>query len=93
MDHRLFGTMTTVSLPVFETDALFFIGDCQALQGDGEIGRTGFETTFEVTMRLCIVKEAKITWPRGETSTDIFTIGNARPLEQALQHATTEMLE
>ena len=44
-------------------------------------------------MRLSVVKEAKITWPRGETSTDILTIGNARPLDQALQHATTEMLE
>ena len=29
---------------------------------------------------------------RGETATDIFTVGNARPLDQALQHATTEML-
>jgi acetamidase/formamidase len=33
----------------------------------------------------------EVTWPRGETSDDIFTIGNARPLDQALQHATTEM--
>ena len=30
--------------------------------------------------------------PRGETARDIFVIGNARPLDQALQHATTEML-
>jgi hypothetical protein len=30
-------------------------------------------------------------WPRGETSGRIFTVGNARPLDQALQHATTEM--
>lgn len=93
MDYRLFGPGTTVCLPVFETGALFFVGDCHALQGDGEIVGTGIETTFEVTMRLSVVKEAKITWPRGETSTDIFTIGNARPLDQALQHATTEMLE
>ena len=37
-------------------------------------------------------ESGKIAWPRGETATDIFTIGNARPLDQALQHATTEML-
>ena len=30
---------------------------------------------------------------RGSNKSEIFTIGNARPLEQALQHATTEMLE
>ena len=44
---------------------------------------------MEVTLR---VLKRKIAWPRGETATDIFTIGNARPLDQALQHATTEML-
>ncbi|TMJ36483.1 MAG: acetamidase, partial [Alphaproteobacteria bacterium] len=26
-----------------------------------------------------------------ESATDIFSIGNARPLDQALQHATTDM--
>jgi amidase len=36
--------------------------------------------------------EAEDHLPRGETADDIFTIGNARPLDQAPQHATTEML-
>jgi acetamidase/formamidase len=31
-------------------------------------------------------------WPRGEDADTIFTVGNARPLDQAVQHATTEML-
>ena len=44
---------------------------------------------MEVTLR---VLKRTITWPRGETADDIFTVGNARPLDQALQHATTEML-
>ena len=43
---------------------------------------------MQVTLR---VLKRTITWPRGETDDDIFTIGNARPLDQALQHATTEM--
>ena len=30
--------------------------------------------------------------PRGENAESIFTVGNARPLDQAVQHATTEML-
>ncbi len=37
-------------------------------------------------------KGKAIGWPRGETADDIFAVGNARPLDQALQHATTEML-
>jgi acetamidase/formamidase len=67
------------------------LGDCHAIQGDGEIVGTGVETCFEVTVRLTVEKRT-IVWPRGETERDIFTIGNARPLDQALQHATTEMV-
>jgi len=80
----------TVWFPVSAPGALFFLGDVHALQGDGEIVGTGIETCFEVTIRLTVEKK-RITWPRGQTERDIFTIGNARPLDQALQHATTEM--
>ena len=92
MDYRLFGPGTTVWLPISAPGALFFLGDCHAVQGDGEIVGTGIETTFEVTVRLAVEKKNTIVWPRGETADDIFTVGNARPLDQALQHATTEML-
>jgi acetamidase/formamidase len=91
MDYRRFTTGTSVSFPVSAPGALFFVGDCHAIQGDGEITGTGVETCCEVTLRLTLEKGRKITWPRGETADDIFTIGNARPLDQALQHATTEM--
>ena len=60
-------------------------------QGDGEIVGTGIETSFEMEVTFRVLKRT-ISWPRGETAEDIFTIGNARPLDQALQHATTEML-
>ncbi len=92
MDYRLFAPGTTVWFPVLQPGALFFLGDCHATQGDGEIVGTGIETCFEVEVRLTVEKARAITWPRGETEDDIFTVGNARPLDQALQHATTEML-
>lgn len=92
MDYRVLGPGATVWFPVFIPGALFFLGDCHAVQGDGEIVGTGVETTFEVTVRLTVEKAKSISWPRAETETDIITIGNARPLDQALQHATTEML-
>ncbi|MBB5574389.1 acetamidase/formamidase family protein [Rhizobium paranaense] len=91
MDYRLLGPGTTIWFPVSAPGALLFLGDCHAVQGDGEIVGTGIETTFEVTVRLSVEKK-KIIWPRGETAEDIFTVGNARPLDQALQHATSEML-
>ena len=91
MDYRRFGPGATAWFPIAVRGALFFLGDCHALQGDGEIVGTGIETSYDVTVRLSIEKKT-IVWPRGETDRDIFTIGNARPLEQALQHATTEMV-
>lgn len=91
MDYRRFGPGSTAWFPVSAPGALFFLGDCHALQGDGEIVGTGIETSFDVTVRLTVEKR-NIVWPRGETERDIFTIGNARPLDQALQHATTEMV-
>jgi amidase len=39
-----------------------------------------------------VIKGQRIHWPRGENVDYIFTVGNARPLDQAVQHATTEML-
>ena len=90
MDYRRLGPGATIWFPVSAHGALFFLGDAHALQGDGEIVGTGIETCFQISLRLTIEKRT-ITWPRGQTDRDIFTLGNARPLDQALQHATTEM--
>jgi amidase len=92
MDYRRFGEGATAMFPVSVSGALFFLGDVHGHQGDGEIAGTGIETSADVTFRLRLIKTRQITWPRGETADTIFTVGNARPLEQALQHATTEML-
>lgn len=91
MDYRLFAPGTTAWFPVSVPGALFYLGDGHACQGDGEIVGTGVETSFEMEVTFQVLKR-RIAWPRGETAEDIFTVGNARPLDQALQHATTEML-
>ncbi len=91
MDYRLFAPGTTAWFPVAVPGALFYLGDGHACQGDGEIVGTGIETSFEMEVKFHVLKRT-ITWPRGETADDIFAVGNARPLDQALQHATTEML-
>lgn len=93
MDYRGFRVGTTAYFPVFEEGALFFLGDGHATQGDGEIIGTGIETSFEVSFTVQLIKGKTISWPRGEDDEYIFTIGNARPLELALQHATAEMLQ
>jgi amidase len=92
MDYRGFTTGVTVYFPVFVAGALFHLGDGHALQGDGEIVGTGIEISFDVQFTVHLQKGKRIYWPRGENADYIFTAGNARPLDQATQHATTEML-
>ncbi len=93
MDYRGFKAGVEALFPVSAHGALFFLGDVHAQQCDGEIVGTGIETAAEVTFTVRVLKGKSISWPRGINETDIFTIGNARPLDQALQHATTAMLD
>jgi len=92
MDYRGFRDGVTAYLPVSVPGALFFIGDGHAVQGDGEIVGTGIETAFEMQFTVRVIKGKQLNGPRGEDDHNIFTIGNARPLELALQYATTEMI-
>jgi len=92
MDYRGFGPGMTALFPVFVPGALFFLGDGHARQGDGEIVGTGLEISMDVEFTVSVRKGKRSSWPRGESADSIFTVGNARPLDQALQHATTEML-
>lgn len=92
MDYRHFVEGVTAYFPVFGEGALFHIGDGHALQGDGEIVGTGIEISMDVQFTVRLRRNQPIRWPRGENEEFIFTVGNARPLDQAMQHATTEMI-
>jgi amidase len=92
MDYRGYRKGVTALFPVFEPGALLFVGDGHAVQGDGEIVGMGIEISMEVTLRVRVRKGETIAWPRGYTDDCLFAAGNARPLDQALQHATTELL-
>ena len=92
MDYRGFEPGTTAYFPVFVEGALFHIGDGHAWQSDGEILGTGIEIPMEVSFTLEVVKNKLIQWPRGQNSEYIFTAGNVRPLDEAIQHATSEMV-
>ncbi len=96
MDYRRIGAGTTLRFPVFAAGALLFIGDAHAAQGAGELMGTGIEVSADVELRVELEQdvpaERRVRWPRGETTEALFTLGNARPLDQAAQHATTEMV-
>jgi len=71
-----------------------FLGDCHAIQGDGECNGMGaIEIAAVLTVRIAIQPAPKrMTWPRIETPTHICTLGCARPLEDAMRTAFEEMV-
>lgn len=91
MDYRGFRAGVTVYFPVFAPGALFHLGDGHAVQGDGEIVGSGIEVSCDVQFTVRLLKGKHSGWPRGEDDEYIFCAGNARPLDQAVQHATSEM--
>lgn len=91
MDCPLITGGCRIDLPVFVKGGLLYLGDCHATQCDGEITGGAIEVPGEVTFRVEILKQKKIRWPHGENDTIIFTTGSGRPLDQALQYATSEM--
>lgn len=91
LDYAGLGAGVKVMLPVNEPGALLFIGDGHARQGEGEVVGTGLETSMDVEFRVELIKQKAAGWPRLENDTHIMVLGSARPLLQALQHATTEM--
>jgi amidase len=92
MDYRGFRQGVTVFLPVFVEGALLHVGDGHALQGDGEIVGSGIEISFDVELTVNVIKGKRIGWPRAEDDEFVMAVGNARPLDQAVQHATTELM-
>jgi amidase len=92
MDYRGHVEGVTVYFPVAVPGALFHIGDGHAVQGDGEIVGTGVEISMDVEFTVNVIKNSNIVWPRTENDDYLIAIGNARPLDEAVQYATTELL-
>jgi amidase len=91
MDYAGLVAGAKVMLPVNEPGALLFMGDGHARMGEGEVAGTGVETSMDVEFTVALLKKKAIAWPRLENDTHIMVLGSARPLLEALQHATTEM--
>jgi len=94
LDVQEIGPGSTTCFAVNQDGAALYIGDCHALQGDGEcvgMGATevGARVTFSVALRD---RPARMTWPRIETETHIATVGCARPLEDAMRIAFEQMV-
>jgi len=80
-------------LPVAVKGALLGLGDVHAVQGDGEICGTAIEIPSIVTMKIDLIKNKKIDWPRVESADEIMTVCSARPLEDAVKLAFLDLIK
>jgi len=94
LDVPEFGPGTTVYLPINVDGGLLFLGDCHAVQGDGELcGCGAIEIRTFTTVQVDIQpKPAAMSWPRFETSEHIGAVACARPLEDAFRLSVEELI-
>ena len=93
MDAQEVRPGTTVYLPVFHEGAYFYFGDGHARQGEGEVNGTGLETSMDVVLRIDLIKDTGLDWPRFEDADYIMVAGSARPLIDAFRLAHVELVE
>jgi amidase len=93
LDTRHIAPGATVLLPVFEPGAGLVLGDCHALQGDGEITGTPPETDAEVTIRVEVLKDVALERPRVLTPERFMTLASAETLELASALAVGDMIK
>ncbi|MDO5657223.1 MAG: acetamidase/formamidase family protein [Paracoccus sp. (in: a-proteobacteria)] len=67
LDIRDLNAGATLYLPVEVEGALFSIGDTHAAQGDGEVCGTAVESPMDVTLKIELVKDANLRFPRFTT--------------------------
>ncbi|MGA2058569.1 MAG: acetamidase/formamidase family protein [Bradyrhizobium sp.] len=94
LDIQEVTTGSAITLRVEKEGAHLFLGDCHAIQGDGEANGMGAtEIAATLTVRASFSNApARLNHPRIETATHICTTGCARPLEDAMRIAFEEMV-
>ncbi len=90
LDIRDLGIGSTVYLPVAVPGALLSIGDCHAVQGDGETAICGLEICASVLVRVSVVREAPPV-PFIETADSIYTTAWDKSLDAASVSAARKM--
>jgi amidase len=91
MDCRRIARESVLYLPVNVPGALLAMGDLHGIQGDGEAGGSGLEVSGEVTVRVHVVKNAKLPTPMLVEGNDVMTLVSAKTLDEAAKLATAAM--
>lgn len=92
MDLPDMGPGSITYLPVRTPGGRLFIGDAHACQGDGEVCGVAVEYPTVTTIRVDLIRNWEIEWPRLEKEDFIMAIGSTRPLEDAARIAYRELV-
>lgn len=88
LDLKELRVGSSLFLPVFVKNALFYAGDPHAAQGDGEVGMTAIETCgLKCTLKFVLHKNRAIDSPEVETPTHYVVTGLDEDLNLAAQKA------
>ena len=81
-----------IYLPVQTEGGFLYLGDCHAIQGDGELCGVALEMPATVELQIDLIKGHGNSWPQLETEDRMMFIGSARPLEDAARIAYRELV-
>jgi len=93
MDCKELVEGTRLLLPVFNTGALFSLGDGHACQGDGEVNSFALETGLDADVRLTVIKNMTLRVPRIITPMYTVFMGFDPILDNAAKKALREAVE
>jgi amidase len=83
---------STIYLPVNVEGGLLALGDCHAIQGDGEVNEVEMRSVVTLSCEVIKGRSPVMTWPRIETPDTLVAVAVACPLEEALRLALRDMI-
>lgn len=83
---------STIYLPVEVEGALLALGDCHAIQSDGELGQVEMRSVVTLSCDVIKGRSPVMTWPRIETPDALVVVAVGRPLEEALWAALRDLI-
>jgi len=93
MDTLMITEGATIYFPIFAPGALFALGDCHAVMGDGEIGVSGLEIPAKINVTLEVVKGKAPKYPILEDKESFAIIVSKPTVDEAIARATELMCE
>ncbi|GGK36394.1 amidase [Pilimelia terevasa] len=82
----------TLYLPVNVDGALLALGDGHARQGEGECCGVAVETAMTTVLIVDVIKAVATATPRIESDSELFSVGVARPLEDAYRSGCHDLV-